>query len=185
MSQGEFHELVGEMVDDGKPDSGTLQAWYAGEPITALEFGAALQAQPVRPGRVLVYVSIRGKATSPPRMVHTTAGPSPLVTRRSAAGATRQPSTDQGSAATGSGGSWKKTVSARGRGPLARPLPRRRGPLRAPTDAYVNLAVIASAAVIALGLPIADPIIGLAITGVILRITRQSWATVRGSAHSH
>ncbi len=52
-------------------------------------------------------------------------------------------------------------------------------------DAYVSLAVIASAGVIALGLPIADPIIGLAITGVILRITWQSWATVRGSAHSH
>ena len=52
-------------------------------------------------------------------------------------------------------------------------------------DAYVSLAVIASAAVIALGLPIADPIIGLAITGVILRITWQSWTTVRGSEHAH
>ena len=51
-------------------------------------------------------------------------------------------------------------------------------------DAYVSLAVIASAAVIALGLPIADPIIGLAITGVILRITWQSWTTVRGSEHA-
>ncbi len=42
-------------------------------------------------------------------------------------------------------------------------------------DAYVSLAVIASAAVVALGLGIADPLIGLAITIVILRITLDSW----------
>jgi cation diffusion facilitator family transporter len=47
-------------------------------------------------------------------------------------------------------------------------------------DAYVSLAVIASAAVVALGIEIADPLIGLAITLVILRITWQSWRTVRG-----
>jgi cation diffusion facilitator family transporter len=52
-------------------------------------------------------------------------------------------------------------------------------------DAYVSLAVIASAAVVALGLPIADPLIGLAITVVILRITWQSWRTVRGHEHAH
>jgi cation diffusion facilitator family transporter len=46
-------------------------------------------------------------------------------------------------------------------------------------DAYVSLAVVASAAVVALGLDIADPIIGLAITVVILRITWHSWQTVR------
>ena len=46
-------------------------------------------------------------------------------------------------------------------------------------DAYVSLAVVASAAVVALGLPIADPLIGLAITLVILRITWHSWQTVR------
>ena len=46
-------------------------------------------------------------------------------------------------------------------------------------DAYVSLAVVASAAVVALGFPIADPLIGLAITLVILRITRHSWQTVR------
>lgn len=50
-------------------------------------------------------------------------------------------------------------------------------------DAYVSLAVIASAAVVATGLAIADPLIGLAITLVILRITWQSWATVRGHGH--
>jgi cation diffusion facilitator family transporter len=46
-------------------------------------------------------------------------------------------------------------------------------------DAYVSLAVIASAAVVALGLDVADPLIGLAITLVILRITLDSWRTVR------
>jgi divalent metal cation (Fe/Co/Zn/Cd) transporter len=50
-------------------------------------------------------------------------------------------------------------------------------------DAYVSLAVIASALVVTLGAPIADPIIGLGITLVILRITWQSWVTVRGHHH--
>ena len=47
-------------------------------------------------------------------------------------------------------------------------------------DAYVSLAVVASAAAVAVGLDIADPLIGLAITIVILRITARSWRTVRG-----
>jgi cation diffusion facilitator family transporter len=47
-------------------------------------------------------------------------------------------------------------------------------------DAYVSLAVIASAAAVAIGVPIADPLIGLGITVVILRITWASWRTVRG-----
>jgi cation diffusion facilitator family transporter len=52
-------------------------------------------------------------------------------------------------------------------------------------DAYVSLAVVASALVVALGLTIADPLIGLGITAVILRITWQSWRTVRGYDHVH
>jgi cation diffusion facilitator family transporter len=52
-------------------------------------------------------------------------------------------------------------------------------------DAYVSLAVVASAIVVALGAPVADPLIGLAITVVILRITWQSWRTVRGHDHAH
>jgi cation diffusion facilitator family transporter len=52
-------------------------------------------------------------------------------------------------------------------------------------DAYVSLAVIASAAVVAIGIPVADPLIGLAITIVILRISWQSWVTVRGHEHDH
>ena len=47
-------------------------------------------------------------------------------------------------------------------------------------DAYVSLAVVASAAAVAAGLPAADPLIGLAITVVILRITLASWRTVHG-----
>ncbi|HEX8857306.1 MAG TPA: cation diffusion facilitator family transporter [Thermoleophilaceae bacterium] len=46
-------------------------------------------------------------------------------------------------------------------------------------DAYVSLAVVASAAVVALGFDLGDPLIGLAITLVILRITWHSWQTVR------
>jgi cation diffusion facilitator family transporter len=52
-------------------------------------------------------------------------------------------------------------------------------------DSYVSLAVIASAIVVALGLPIADPLIGLGITAVILKITWDSWWTVRGHAQVH
>ena len=46
-------------------------------------------------------------------------------------------------------------------------------------DAYVSLAVIASAAAVWAGVRAADPLIGLAITLVILRITWHSWSTVR------
>jgi cation diffusion facilitator family transporter len=48
-------------------------------------------------------------------------------------------------------------------------------------DSYVSLAVVASAAAVALGAPIADPLIGLGIAAVILEITWSSWRTVRGS----
>lgn len=46
-------------------------------------------------------------------------------------------------------------------------------------DGLVSLGVVASAGVVALGAPIADPLIGLAITLVILHITWESWHTVR------
>ena len=52
-------------------------------------------------------------------------------------------------------------------------------------DAYVSLAVVASAAVVALGFDLGDPLIGLAITFVILRITINSWRTVRADHHDH
>lgn len=50
-------------------------------------------------------------------------------------------------------------------------------------DSYVSLAVVASAIVVALGFPVADPLIGLAITAVIIKITWDSWWTVRGAHH--
>jgi Co/Zn/Cd efflux system component len=53
------------------------------------------------------------------------------------------------------------------------------------TDGFVSLGVMLSAALVALGLPIADPVIAIVITGVILQITRQSWRTVRGHEHPH
>ena len=56
------------------------------------------------------------------------------------------------------------------------------------TDALVSLSVVASAIVVALGLDVADPLIGLVITFVILRITWQSAITVRddpGAHHHH
>ena len=47
------------------------------------------------------------------------------------------------------------------------------------TDGLVSLSVVLSAIAVALGAPIGDPIIGLIVTGVILRITWQSVLTVR------
>ena len=48
-------------------------------------------------------------------------------------------------------------------------------------DGFVSLGVLASAAVVGLGLNVADPVIGLLITLVILRITWDSWHTVRNA----
>ena len=45
-------------------------------------------------------------------------------------------------------------------------------------DGFVSLGVVASAAVVSLGAQIGDPIIGLLITLVILKITWDSWRTV-------
>src|SRR6476660_3613825 len=52
-------------------------------------------------------------------------------------------------------------------------------------DGFVSVGVIASAAVVALGLPIADPVIGLVITLVILKVTWDSWRPVRGAPEHH
>jgi cation diffusion facilitator family transporter len=48
-------------------------------------------------------------------------------------------------------------------------------------DGFVSLGVVASAIVVALGARIGDPLIGLAITLVILKITWDSWRTVTSS----
>jgi cation diffusion facilitator family transporter len=47
------------------------------------------------------------------------------------------------------------------------------------TDGLVSLAVVASAIAVWIGLDAADPLIGLAISIVILRITWQSWQTIK------
>jgi cation diffusion facilitator family transporter len=57
-------------------------------------------------------------------------------------------------------------------------------------DGYVSLSVIASAALAAIGLDRADPLIGLAITIVILKITWDSWRVISTtepgeSPHNH
>jgi cation diffusion facilitator family transporter len=46
-------------------------------------------------------------------------------------------------------------------------------------DGFVSLGVVASAIVVALGFQLGDPLIGLAITLLILKITWDSWQTVR------
>jgi len=46
-------------------------------------------------------------------------------------------------------------------------------------DGLVSFGVVASAAAVALGAQVADPLIGLAISVLILRITWQAWETVR------
>jgi cation diffusion facilitator family transporter len=48
-------------------------------------------------------------------------------------------------------------------------------------DGFVSLGVVASASVVAIGAPIADPIVGLVITLIILKITWDSWRTVRAA----
>jgi cation diffusion facilitator family transporter len=53
------------------------------------------------------------------------------------------------------------------------------------SDAIVSIGVVLSAACVALGAPVADPVIGLAITLLILRITWASWTTMRAGAHEH
>jgi len=50
-------------------------------------------------------------------------------------------------------------------------------------DGFVSLGVVVSAAGVALGAPIVDPIVGLVITVVILKISWDSWQTVRGHEH--
>ncbi|MHB8651206.1 MAG: cation diffusion facilitator family transporter [Gaiellaceae bacterium] len=48
-------------------------------------------------------------------------------------------------------------------------------------DGFVSLGVVASALAVSLGAQIADPIVGLTITLVILKITWDSWRTVRAA----
>jgi cation diffusion facilitator family transporter len=54
--------------------------------------------------------------------------------------------------------------------------------LHARTDGLVSLGVVGSAATSAIGFRLGDPLIGLAIALVILRVTWHSLATIRGAA---
>jgi cation diffusion facilitator family transporter len=51
-------------------------------------------------------------------------------------------------------------------------------------DAYLSLAVVGSAAAVALGVEVADPLIGLAISAVIVRISWRSLRIVRSGDSS-
>jgi Co/Zn/Cd efflux system component len=51
-------------------------------------------------------------------------------------------------------------------------------------DGFVSLGVIVSAVVVAIGLPRADPVVGLLISLVILKLTWNSWQTIYGH-HEH
>jgi cation diffusion facilitator family transporter len=87
--------------------------------------------------------------------------------------------------ALGFAGNWiAALIRSRAGHRVASPAPIADG-AHARADAYVSLAVVASAAAVAAGLDVMDPLIGLAITAVILRITWQSWQTVRGHEHAH
>jgi divalent metal cation (Fe/Co/Zn/Cd) transporter len=55
----------------------------------------------------------------------------------------------------------------------------------AQTDGFVSLGVVASAALVAIGLPRADPIVGLAITVVIFKITWDSWRLISTTEPGH
>jgi divalent metal cation (Fe/Co/Zn/Cd) transporter len=50
-------------------------------------------------------------------------------------------------------------------------------------DGFVSLGVIASAALVALGWEVGDPIVGLLITIVILKVTWDAWRTIRVGVH--
>jgi cation diffusion facilitator family transporter len=50
------------------------------------------------------------------------------------------------------------------------------------TDAFVSLGVVASAVLVAVGADVADPLVGLAISLVILKITWDSWRVVAASS---
>lgn len=51
----------------------------------------------------------------------------------------------------------------------------------AAADAYVSLAAVASAAFVAMGWQVADPILGLGVTVFITHIAKEAWETARSS----
>jgi Co/Zn/Cd efflux system component len=53
------------------------------------------------------------------------------------------------------------------------------------TDGFVSLGVVVSAALVAIGVPRADPVVGLAITVVIFKITWDSWRLLSRTEPGH
>ena len=81
--------------------------------------------------------------------------------------------------AVGFAGNWGAATVRRRAGRRLNSAPLVADGDHARADAYLSLAVVASAAALALGIEAADPVIGLAITAVILRISWRSWLLVR------
>jgi cation diffusion facilitator family transporter len=52
-------------------------------------------------------------------------------------------------------------------------------------DGFVSLGVVLSAVLVSLGLERGDPLVGIAITVVILKVTWDSWRTIRHGLHEH
>jgi cation diffusion facilitator family transporter len=51
-------------------------------------------------------------------------------------------------------------------------------------DGFVSLGVVASAILVAAGVGVADPLVGLAIAALILRVAGQAWRTIRAEGRS-
>ena len=52
-------------------------------------------------------------------------------------------------------------------------------------DGFVSLGVVGSAALVAAGFPRADPLVGVAITLVILKVTWDSWRVISAASEGH
>ena len=95
-----------------------------------------------------------------------------------------RPVTDLGAlalaGAIGFAGNWSAAAVRRRAGRRLRSAALVADGEHARADAYLSLAVVGSAAALALGVEAADPLIGLAITAVILRISWRSLRIVRG-----
>jgi cation diffusion facilitator family transporter len=99
-----------------------------------------------------------------------------------------RPVTDLGAlalaGAIGFAGNWSAAAVRRRAGRRLRSAALVADGEHARADAYLSLAVVGSAAALALGVEAADPLIGLAITAVILRISWRSLRIVRSGDSS-
>ena len=151
----------------------------AGDALTAVPLGLAFALRSIRAERLaglaVVLVIFVSACVAGYEAIHRLVSPVEVEHLGALAGA----------GAVGFAGNWlAASIRSRAGRRLESPALTADG-AHARADAYVSLAVIASAAVVAIGLGIADPLIGLAITVVILRITWQSWQTVSGHSPNH